>query len=336
MNGSTNNGIKTRILAIPSVVGIEPTYLTETTGKWLVIVKEAQKDQSRRAIDIVINEKLFPESQTERPERSNRHKINASLVAYAAALEKESPTSTIQFLRPPQNAYKRHIRASYDIDNETSFPDINNKKKKHSNTTITDSNDTSATASITPYESTIMLTFSHDDLLEKNNNTFEEEIEASFMQEVAAQLQTHNESMMKKINQKFASFQTVMLQTMKEIVINLIPQITNQQRSTLLSPSPPEMLTTQPSNYPHHGALLTNPYPPQFTMPTPLNQIPPPTLHTNTPPIYIQPQSIQGMTPPTTNTLSPTLPKTQISLQFKLPQSQTSFENAMNAIDADL
>ena len=33
MNGSTNNGIKTRLLAIPSVIDIEPTYLTETTGK---------------------------------------------------------------------------------------------------------------------------------------------------------------------------------------------------------------------------------------------------------------------------------------------------------------
>ena len=116
--------------------------------------------------------------------------------------------------------------------------------------------------------------------------------------------------MMEKINQQFASFQTVMLQTMKEIVINMIPQITNQQRSTLLSPSPPEMLSTQPSNYPHHEALLTNPYRPQLTIPTPLNQIPLPTLHTNTPPIYIQPQSAQGMTPPTTQTLSPTLPKT--------------------------
>ena len=54
------------------------------------------------------------------------------------------------------------------------------------------------------------------------------------------------------------------------------------------------------------------------------------------PAIYIQPQSTQGMTPSTTHKLSPTLSKAQISLHFKLPQSQTSFENAMNAIDADL
>ena len=32
MNGGTNNGIKTRLFAIPSVISIKPTYLTETTG----------------------------------------------------------------------------------------------------------------------------------------------------------------------------------------------------------------------------------------------------------------------------------------------------------------
>ena len=254
MHGGTN-GIKKRLLDIPSVIAIEPTYLTETSGKWLILVKKSQKDQARRAIDTVISETLFPDSQTERPGRSNRHNINDSLVSYAAALQKESTPSTIQFLQPPQNAYKRHIRASYDIENDTSFPTIENKKKKHSSSITHDTNNTSATASITNVESTTVSTFSHDDflkMLEKNNTSFKEEIEASFKHEVAEQLQANNDSMMEKINQQFASFQTVMLQTMKELVINMIPQITNQQRSTLLSPSPTDTLNTQPSNYPHH------------------------------------------------------------------------------------
>ena len=164
MNGGTI-GIKTRLLDIPSVIGIEPTYLTETTGKWLILVEKSQKDQARRAIDTVINETLFPDSQTERPGRSNRHNINASLVSYAAAFQKESTTSTIQFLQPPHNAYKRHIRASYDIENTKSFPNIENKKKKYSPSIVTTSNDTSATVSITNDESTIISTFSHDDFL---------------------------------------------------------------------------------------------------------------------------------------------------------------------------
>ena len=33
MNAGTNNGIKKILLAIPSVIGMEPTYLTESSGK---------------------------------------------------------------------------------------------------------------------------------------------------------------------------------------------------------------------------------------------------------------------------------------------------------------
>ena len=92
-------------------------YLRESSGKWLVLVKKSRKYQVRNVIDIVINEKLFPDSQIERAGRSNRHNINSSLVTYAASLQKESTPFTIQFLQPPQNAYKRQIPASYDIEN---------------------------------------------------------------------------------------------------------------------------------------------------------------------------------------------------------------------------
>ena len=130
MNAGTNNEVKTRLLAIPSVIIIEPTCLTESSGKWLVLVQKSKIDQTRKATDIVINETLFYDSKTEIPGRSNRYNINSSLVTYAAALQKESTSSTIQLLQPPQNAYKRHIRVSYDIENRASFPVIGNKKKK--------------------------------------------------------------------------------------------------------------------------------------------------------------------------------------------------------------
>ena len=70
-------------------------------------------------------------------------------------------------------------------------------------------------------------------------------------------------------------------------------------------------------------------------MPSPSNQIPPPTLHPNSPPVYIQQQSTQGITP-TTQTLSPTLQKSPTSPHSQLPPPQTSFEHVMNAIDTDL
>ena len=39
-----NSGLKYRLLAITSVIGLEPRYLTTKSGKWLVIVKKSQKD----------------------------------------------------------------------------------------------------------------------------------------------------------------------------------------------------------------------------------------------------------------------------------------------------
>ena len=119
---------------------------------------------------------------------------------------------------------------------------------------------------------------------------------------------------------------------MAYLVINMVSQITNQQRSILLSPSPYDMLHTQPPQYTPSGSLLKDQSLPQL----PLNQMSQPTLHPTTPPIYIQPQSIQGTTSPTPQLILPPLPQTQISSYSTLPLSQTSFENAMTAIDADL
>ena len=55
-------GLKYRLLAITSVIGVEPTYLTTKSGKWLVIVKNHKKNQARQEIDLVINNTILPES----------------------------------------------------------------------------------------------------------------------------------------------------------------------------------------------------------------------------------------------------------------------------------
>ena len=84
---------------------------TESSGKWIVLVKKVQKDQTRRSINNIINEKLFPDSQTERPGRLNRHNINSSLVTYAVSLQKESTLSTIQSLKH----YKMRTHATSEL-----------------------------------------------------------------------------------------------------------------------------------------------------------------------------------------------------------------------------
>ena len=39
-----NSGLKEHLLAITPVIGLEPTYLTAKSGKWLVIIKKAKTD----------------------------------------------------------------------------------------------------------------------------------------------------------------------------------------------------------------------------------------------------------------------------------------------------
>ena len=100
--------------------------------------------------------------------------------------------------------YNHHIRASYDIKNEASFPVINNKKNKSSlNKKVSDSNTTLVTASITNDDSTIVSSFSHDDflkMLDKNNTIFKKDIEASFNKEVVEKLQLNNNVMIETIS----------------------------------------------------------------------------------------------------------------------------------------
>ena len=38
-----NSGLKERLIALPSVNGLEPTFLTEKSGKWLVVVESKKK-----------------------------------------------------------------------------------------------------------------------------------------------------------------------------------------------------------------------------------------------------------------------------------------------------
>ena len=93
-------------------------------------IQKIKKSQAKQEIDQVINDTIFPDSQVDKPGRSNRHNINSVLVSYAAALQKEAIPTTIQFHNPPQHTVKRHIRVSYYVDNPNTFPAIGNKKGK--------------------------------------------------------------------------------------------------------------------------------------------------------------------------------------------------------------
>ena len=131
-------------------------------------------------------------------------------MSYVVALQKEATPTTIQFRNPPQHTVKRHIRASYDVDNITAFPAIGNKKGKTSKTfSDIHSTTTNTTTSISNEESTIVSNFSHDNflkILETNNTSFKKEIEITFKNKVAEQLRLNNLAITKNFNQRFSSF----------------------------------------------------------------------------------------------------------------------------------
>ena len=261
------SGLKDRLLVITSIINHEPTYLTTKSGKWLVKVKKARKDQTRQEIDQVINDTIFPDSKIDKPSRSNRHNINSVLVSYAVALQKEAILTTIQFHNPPQHTVNRHIRASYDVDNPNTFPTIGNKKGKNSTkTSDIHSTTTNTTTSISNEKSTNVSNFSHDDflkMLDANNNSFKKELESSFKNKVAEQLRLNNLAITENFNQRFSSFQTVMLQTIKDVVLQIIPNIPQQQQQ-MQSPSfqgtfpLQKMLPT--ASFPSQSVLQTQPH----------------------------------------------------------------------------
>ena len=162
-----------RLLEFSSVIGLEPTHLTEKLGQWLLLVNKFQKDNARTPIDQIINNTIFPESQVEKPSRANRHNINTSLVTYATILPQANTPISIKFYNLPENTVKRKIQASYDIAKIDTFPNIENKKIKSSNTTNMDSNDTHTTTSLCNEESTSAQSLSREEFLQilrTNNN----------------------------------------------------------------------------------------------------------------------------------------------------------------------
>ena len=122
------SGLKNKLENLPSITNIEQTYLSFTSGKWLVITTKKQKEQARHNIDNLINNTTFPPS-IERPGRSNHYNINTSLVSYAATLQKESTTREQQYHHAPKYAFKQYVDISYNVEDERLFPTLKKKLK---------------------------------------------------------------------------------------------------------------------------------------------------------------------------------------------------------------
>ena len=61
-----HNGMNTSLLTLSSILGIETTYLSLTSGKWFVLVSKKQKEKSRLETDAAINNKTFSTEKNEK------------------------------------------------------------------------------------------------------------------------------------------------------------------------------------------------------------------------------------------------------------------------------
>ena len=106
-----NSGLNERLLAILSIIGIEPTYLTAKSGKWLVIVKKAKKDQARQEIDQIINDIIFPDLKWE-----NLANPTVTILTLSSCL-------TLQYFKKKQ-PYNHSISQSTSTCSQTSRPSL--------------------------------------------------------------------------------------------------------------------------------------------------------------------------------------------------------------------
>ena len=123
----------------------------------MLLVLKSQKDHTRTSIDQIVNDKILPDFQVDKPGRSNRHNINTSLIIYTAALQKLNAPSTILF---------HNIRASYDIDTLCSFLNLDNKKIKSTNINNMNSDATDTTVYICNEDSATAQSLSREDFLQ--------------------------------------------------------------------------------------------------------------------------------------------------------------------------
>ena len=57
------SGLKEILENLPFITNTKKTYMSSTSGKWLVITTKKQKEQARHDIDDPINNKTFPLAQ---------------------------------------------------------------------------------------------------------------------------------------------------------------------------------------------------------------------------------------------------------------------------------
>ena len=115
---------------IGSIKGFEPTFLSDTRGKWLLVTTKSMKSRAQASFDDILKKLSIPMNTSNPPGRVSKANNNTDMISYAAMLTKDTTPYDLNKNLPPKSSLKRNFTISYDIDATNDFPNIPNTPKK--------------------------------------------------------------------------------------------------------------------------------------------------------------------------------------------------------------
>ena len=109
--------------------GLEPTFLSDTRRKWILVTTKLMKPRAQASFDESLIQYSIPMNTLHPPGRVSKHINNTDMMSYAAMLTQETTIYDLNKNIPLKSSLKRNFTVSYDINATNDFSNISNTKK---------------------------------------------------------------------------------------------------------------------------------------------------------------------------------------------------------------
>ena len=111
------------------IKGFEPTFLSDTRGKWLLVTTKSMKARAQASFDDILRDCSILMNTLYPPERVSKANNNTDIISYAAMLTKDSTPYDLKKNLPPKSSLKRNFTISYNVNATDDLPNIPNIKR---------------------------------------------------------------------------------------------------------------------------------------------------------------------------------------------------------------
>ena len=111
------------------IKGFEPTFLSDTRRKWILVTTKLMKPRVQASFDEILTQYSIPMNTLHPPGRVSKHINNTDMMSYATMLTQDTTLYDLKKNIPPKSSLKRNFTVSYDINATIDFPNISNTKK---------------------------------------------------------------------------------------------------------------------------------------------------------------------------------------------------------------